>query len=1010
VGGLDLARVLEIVCRLDPPHATRYGSGFLLSGRQVLTAAHVVVGAVSVTVRDTSKASYVAPLEGMLVGDPYQLDLAILFVPDAPDLPLVEIAQVNRRAPGGIRIERCSGIGYPAFAEVKREAEARSLRETHQVDGVIRPGSGAIEDMLSLEVSSSPRELPTGTLSESPWAGMSGTAIFAGDLLVGVVCEHAERRGPSDITLTPLHRLIDPERKPSNAAEWLNRLGVSDPSRIRTLPLLAQGTQPAQRLVGVPPKPMSDLVGRAQMVERLKDALTNGRDVALYAGLPGSGKTAVANALVRDPDVRARFRLVLWTWLGTDPDLKAQLRVWAEELGVTPQECEALGSEGLAERLHRIIADQPTLIVVDDAWSTDEALLFKIGGEHTSRILTTRMETVARAFVRPAPPTFVDVLDEKEAVALVRRQAPTAMDKEPDAVLAAIGTADGLPLTILLLSALLEDKANGPPSGLRKALADVREAHFRIAQHVEGTLSPLEYRSKTFAAAMNLTLDALGDESRRALGSLALFPPRTNSFSLEAAEKVGGISEAVHDLYHMGLVNLVRDDPERYWMHQAIADYAREAQADPDAYRRMANYFIDYATRGDADGTTAEWLDGLEDEQINVSAALEWTVQAGDASTALRLASALFRFWYERSHYTTGLLWIDRILTLPGSDQPELERERAKVLNDSGNFSYSQGHLEESLRRHRGALRLRRRSGDDSVAGSWNNIALIYREQGRIRRARQLFELARDLNVAIEREPAGDPGRLALHRRWRGINLNNLGRCAEMLDDLAEATRLQQESLALFEDLGSAWGAAMARCDLATAHRRAGRLEEAQDHAEASFRVRHRTGDKDGAAASLRELAACATARTEFEDADRYLVAALGLLMEIADPGDIAVTLQALAPVRAARGDRQSAVTLAAAAARFRADNGFWDAPGVRLELEMVHQTAQRELEPARFTDAWRAGEEAELHEVCVAELTRTNASVEAIAQEFLEGASPEAAADGGVPPQVHERAEAQGG
>ena len=65
----------------------RYGSGLLLSGRWVLTAAHVVQDAVAVQVRGPDKILLDAVVESALVGDPDRCDLALLEVPAAEDLP-----------------------------------------------------------------------------------------------------------------------------------------------------------------------------------------------------------------------------------------------------------------------------------------------------------------------------------------------------------------------------------------------------------------------------------------------------------------------------------------------------------------------------------------------------------------------------------------------------------------------------------------------------------------------------------------------------------------------------------------------------------------------------------------------------------------------------------------------------------------------------------------------------------------------------------------------------------
>ena len=74
-------RVVEIEAALGagPGERYRYGSGFRLGGRLVLTAAHVVAGAAAgITVRGPDKVPHPARVVDGLAGDPDTVDLALL--------------------------------------------------------------------------------------------------------------------------------------------------------------------------------------------------------------------------------------------------------------------------------------------------------------------------------------------------------------------------------------------------------------------------------------------------------------------------------------------------------------------------------------------------------------------------------------------------------------------------------------------------------------------------------------------------------------------------------------------------------------------------------------------------------------------------------------------------------------------------------------------------------------------------------------------------------------------
>jgi hypothetical protein len=100
-------------------------------------------------------------------------------------------------------------VGYPDNA-----ARPGAPFITSEVDGWIPTGSGLYDSargrragFLTLKAEGSPpRPLPTHEteLGSSVWAGMSGAAVFAGNLLVGVVAEHHLPEGDGSLTVVPI--------------------------------------------------------------------------------------------------------------------------------------------------------------------------------------------------------------------------------------------------------------------------------------------------------------------------------------------------------------------------------------------------------------------------------------------------------------------------------------------------------------------------------------------------------------------------------------------------------------------------------------------------------------------------------------------------------------------------------------------------------------------------------------------------------------------------------------
>ena len=232
-------RVVEVEADLGEGHSPRwrYGSGWLVDGRTVLTAAHAVVDACALWVRGPDKDPRRAEAGPAHVGHPRWLDLALLDVPEPPGS--APLRRRRGRESGhaddgrGVLVRWLSGLsgGFPWWGP--------AVRETAQVDGRIPPLSGLVEGTLSLQVTQTPRPLPAWhvRLAESEWSGMSGGCCVRGGPARRGSRRARSRRGPSDITVTPLAFLNQPKTAPENASEWWKRLGVGDPLGLVQLPV-----------------------------------------------------------------------------------------------------------------------------------------------------------------------------------------------------------------------------------------------------------------------------------------------------------------------------------------------------------------------------------------------------------------------------------------------------------------------------------------------------------------------------------------------------------------------------------------------------------------------------------------------------------------------------------------------------------------------------------------------------------------------------------------------------
>ena len=275
----------------------------------MLTAAHVVAGAVSVAVRDPDKREYSAMVDPRFVGDvdgPGP-DLALLEIDDPAfehALQPVGLAAVDRDSASGEPVERCHAVGYPWFAETRSRI---AVRDTVDAIGVVPVLSKLAAGLLSVLVTVAPRALPPKdtTLGESEWAGMSGAPVFAAGCLLGVVIEHAAREGSSAVTAVPLTALqSDPAHEQwgsgvADPAAWWSRLGVDGIGALQRLPVpLSAQPEPAYRATlrefgRALHRRMPQLLGRQEELAQIAAFATSGAGYRWLVGRAFTGKSAL---------------------------------------------------------------------------------------------------------------------------------------------------------------------------------------------------------------------------------------------------------------------------------------------------------------------------------------------------------------------------------------------------------------------------------------------------------------------------------------------------------------------------------------------------------------------------------------------------------------------------------------------------------------------------------------------------------------------------------------------
>ena len=116
-----------------------------------------------------------------------------------------------------------------------------------------------------------------------------------------------------------------------------------------------------------------------------------------------------------------------------------------------------------------------------------------------------------------------------------------------------------------------------------------------------------------------------------------------------------------------------------------LLEYAQErllqTQEAAAIYRAHAGFFSALVLEGESRSMSADektWLDRIKLEYDNIRSALSWTSKE-EPEAGIRLAAALWRFWYLNGYWEEGRRWLEEMLTR----QPESTDDviRAKAIN-----------------------------------------------------------------------------------------------------------------------------------------------------------------------------------------------------------------------------------------------------------------------------------------------------------------------------------------
>jgi predicted ATPase/class 3 adenylate cyclase len=727
-----------------------------------------------------------------------------------------------------------------------------------------------------------------------------------------------EGRLPDGVGLMDLgqHRLKDLSRP-----EHIHQLVISDlPSQFPSLKSL--DARPNNL-----PLQLTSFVGRTNELRRLRELLGETRILTL-TGPGGTGKTRLSVHLAAD--VIGDFEHgAFFVPLAT---------VWDTEQ-VPVAIAEAL-------RLQEVRGDdRPPLTRVSDYLSTKEMLLVLDNFEQVldaAQVVSDlaraaeglRLIVTSRAALRiygerefPVPPLALpdphhlpalETLSQFEAVALFIQRALAVRpdfqvtNENAPAVAAICARLDGLPLAIELAAARIRVLT---PEALHARLEE------RLKVLVGGSRD-VPARQRTLRQAIEWSYELLDESDRMLFGRLAAF---MGSFGLVEAEKVCSpglgteVLDGISSLVDKSLLRMVNDQASepRYFMLETIREYALEklnSSRDAEVVRRrLAETYTELAEAAAGELHTLrqrELLDRLEKNHDNLRVAHDWACDRGEREIALRLSTALWRFWQMRGHLQEGRRRIEAALQLSVvSDRSPL---RAAALQAAGGIAYWQSDLPAQIAYYDEALELWRDLGDKGgIAGALYDAGFAWDEWGALPRARPYLE----------------------------------------------------ESLALYREIGDRRGEANVLWGFAVMQLFTKEYPAAEANNKASLEIAREVGDVFQQMWSLYELGYLALETGQLRAAGEYLREALELGTRAGDVSVILFVLDSLATLAQRISDVERAVRLRAAVTAIKAESGasLVDSTKEVLGVDLIEREGIGEQ---RLLEVWAEGERMPLDDV----------------------------------------------
>ncbi len=414
-------------------------------------------------------------------------------------------------------------------------------------------------------------------------------------------------------------------------------------------------------------------------------------------------------------------------------------------------------------------------------------------------------------------------------------------------------------------------------------------------------------RHRSLRVVFEHSWQLLSEVERSIFMKLSVF---RGSFGREAAEHVAGASFAM--LTSLIDKSLLRIGPSGHFtLHELLRRFAasklREAGQEQQTRNRHLDYFVGLAealasTSGSDDQTS--WVASFEQELDNWRAALDWSIDGlGRATSGLRLAATLWRFWQTGGYTSEGLTYLERLLSR-ATRRPR-NAVWANALAGAAMLALSQGDLAQAEARSTDALGVSRALGCQAESAvALNVLGTVARSRGNYSESSARYDEGLTLARNVE------------DRSLIGLSLSNQGLVAFYQQDYERSARLLEKALTIYQTTHSSFDTAFV----------------------------------------LNLLGRVAQHQMDYGRAKKLCCMALELCWEQSNRWGVIIGLSTLAGVCQAQGESERAARLLGVEDALRAAVHSTLPPGIRTHHAGTLNALRTQMDGVSFVTAWSEG------------------------------------------------------